>query len=77
VIKFNYIFLWNTSKLPTKFHKFTILRSPHIDKRSREQFEITTHKSIINGYSILEHEYINFIEKKINNNYFELYSINY
>jgi hypothetical protein len=77
VIKFNYVFLWNISKLPTKSYKFTILRSPHIDKRSREQFEITTHKSIINGYSILEYEYTNFIEKKINNNYFELHSINY
>ncbi len=30
--------------LPTKISKFTILRSPHIDKKSREQFEIRTHK---------------------------------
>lgn len=77
IIKFNYISTWNISRLPIKSYKFTILRSPHIDKRSREQFEIVTHKSVINGYGILEHEYISLIEKKINNYYFELHSINY
>jgi small subunit ribosomal protein S10 len=34
--------------LPTKIHKVTILRSPHVDKKSREQFEIRTHKRLIN-----------------------------
>jgi small subunit ribosomal protein S10 len=34
--------------LPTKIHKITILRSPHVDKKSREQFEIRTHKRLIN-----------------------------
>ena len=29
--------------LPTKISRFTVLRSPHIDKKSREQFEIRTH----------------------------------
>jgi small subunit ribosomal protein S10 len=33
--------------LPTRVEKFTVLRSPHIDKKSREQFEIRTHKRII------------------------------
>jgi small subunit ribosomal protein S10 len=33
--------------LPTKIHKVTILRSPHVDKKSREQFEIRTHKRLI------------------------------
>ena len=33
--------------LPTKIEKFTVLRSPHVDKKSREQFEIRTHKRII------------------------------
>ena len=33
--------------LPTKIEKFTVLRSPHIDKKSREQFEIRTHKRLI------------------------------
>lgn len=32
------------ASLPTRVNKFTVLRSPHIDKRSREQFEIRTHK---------------------------------
>ena len=33
--------------LPTKIERFTVLRSPHIDKKSREQFEIRTHKRLI------------------------------
>jgi small subunit ribosomal protein S10 len=33
--------------MPTKIEKFTVLRSPHIDKKSREQFEIRTHKRLI------------------------------
>lgn len=36
--------------LPTKIHKITVLRSPHIDKKSREQFEIRTHKRLIDIY---------------------------
>jgi small subunit ribosomal protein S10 len=33
--------------LPTHIRKFTVIRSPHIDKDSREQFEIRTHKRLI------------------------------
>ena len=33
--------------LPTHIRKFTVIRSPFIDKDSREQFEIRTHKRII------------------------------
>ncbi|MCH7831355.1 MAG: 30S ribosomal protein S10 [Proteobacteria bacterium] len=33
--------------LPTRIEKFTVLRSPHIDKKSREQFEIRTHKRVL------------------------------
>ena len=33
--------------LPTTINKFTVLRSPHIDKKSREQFEIRTHKRLL------------------------------
>lgn|SRR5690606_9658022 len=33
--------------LPTKIERFTVLRSPFIDKDSREQFEIRTHKRLI------------------------------
>jgi small subunit ribosomal protein S10 len=33
--------------LPTRVERFTVLRSPHIDKKSREQFEMRTHKRVI------------------------------
>ncbi|MHB1663691.1 MAG: 30S ribosomal protein S10, partial [bacterium] len=33
--------------LPTKINKYCVLRSPHVDKKSREQFEMRTHKRII------------------------------
>src|ERR1051325_3931749 len=33
--------------LPTSTNKWTVLRSPHVDKKSREQFEIRTHKRLI------------------------------
>jgi small subunit ribosomal protein S10 len=33
--------------LPTKVNKYTILKSPHVDKKSREQFEIRTHKRLL------------------------------
>lgn len=38
--------------LPTKKKIFTVIRSPHIDKTSREQFEMRTHKRLID---ILDH----------------------
>ena len=33
--------------LPTTIEKYTVLRSPHVDKKSREQFEIRTHKRLL------------------------------
>ena len=33
--------------MPNKKRCFTVLRSPHIDKKSREQFELTTHRRIL------------------------------
>jgi len=33
--------------LPTEINKWTVLRSPHVDKKSREQFEIRTHKRLL------------------------------
>ena len=33
--------------LPTRVERYTVLRSPHIDKKSREQFEIRTHKRML------------------------------
>lgn len=38
--------------LPTRIEKFCVTRSPHVDKNSREQFEIRTHKRLID---IFEH----------------------
>lgn len=33
--------------LPNKIERFTVLRSPHVDKKSRDQFEIRTHKRLL------------------------------
>ena len=33
--------------LPTRISKYTVLRSPHVNKKAREQFEIRTHKRLI------------------------------
>ena len=33
--------------LPNKIEKFTVLRGPHVDKKSRDQFEIRTHKRLL------------------------------
>ncbi|NCO59850.1 MAG: 30S ribosomal protein S10 [Deltaproteobacteria bacterium CG_4_8_14_3_um_filter_51_11] len=33
--------------LPTRKNKFCVLRSPHVDKKSREEFEIRTHKRLL------------------------------
>ena len=33
--------------LPTRIERFTVLRGPHIDKKSREQFEVRTHKRVL------------------------------
>jgi small subunit ribosomal protein S10 len=34
-------------RLPTRINKYTVLRSPHVDKKSREQFEMRTHKRLL------------------------------
>jgi small subunit ribosomal protein S10 len=36
--------------IPTRIERYTVLRSPHIDKKSREQFEMRTHKRVIDIY---------------------------
>ena len=33
--------------LPTAINRYTVLRSPHVNKKSREQFEVRTHKRVI------------------------------
>ncbi len=37
--------------LPTRIERYTVLRSPHIDKKSREQFELSSYKRLIDIYS--------------------------
>ena len=39
--------------LPTRIEKFTVNRGPHIDKKSREQFEVRTYKRFTVNFSIL------------------------
>lgn len=33
--------------MPTRIEKFTVLRSPHVNKKAREQFEVRTHKRLL------------------------------
>ena len=33
--------------LPTEMRRYTVLRGPHVDKKSREQFEVRTHKRLL------------------------------
>lgn len=37
--------------LPTRNEIYTVLRSPHVDKKSRDQFQLSTHKRLIDIYS--------------------------
>ena len=37
--------------LPTRVNKVTVLRSPHVNKKSREQFEMRTHKRLIDIFA--------------------------
>ena len=37
--------------LPTKINKYTVLRSPHVNKKSREQFQLSAHKRLLDIYS--------------------------
>ena len=37
--------------LPTRFERFTVNRSPHVNKKSREQFQLRTHKRLIEIYT--------------------------
>lgn len=36
--------------LPTDISRYTVLRGPHVDKKSREQFEVRTHKRLLDIY---------------------------
>ena len=41
--------------LPTQINKYCVLRSPHIDKKSREQFEMRTHKRLLDNKDPTQH----------------------
>jgi len=41
--------------LPTRINKYTVLRSPHVNKKSREQFEIRTHKRLLDILEPTQH----------------------
>lgn len=49
--------------LPTEKNVFCVLRSPHIDKKSREHFEIRTHKRLIDIYIDPDQKTIAALEK--------------
>ena len=42
--------------LPTQISKYTVLRSPHVDKKSREQFEMRTHKRLLDTLKAVAEE---------------------
>ena len=47
IFSFFQIHLSKEKRKPQKIQKFTVLRSPHIDKKSREQFQIISHKKTL------------------------------
>ncbi|NPA35109.1 MAG: 30S ribosomal protein S10 [Chlorobi bacterium] len=49
--------------LPTRIRRFTVLRSPHVNKDSREQFEIRVHKRIIDIYPKSAQETVEALRK--------------
>ena len=57
------ISLGGSIPLPTKKKIFTILRSPHINKQSREQFEIRTHTKVLKIKTLEKDKVLNFIGK--------------
>jgi hypothetical protein len=60
------------SKLPNKISKLTLLRSPHIDKKSREQFEILRHKSSILLLNLFSKKIKYFLNQYTDTSYIEL-----
>lgn len=62
----------NYSMIPITRKRYTILRSPHVDKKSREQFELKTFKLIINNLNVFNFIYNPFLFK-----YFKYFLINF
>ena len=55
---------FNQVSLPSRIERFTVLKSPHVDKKAREQFERITHKRMLN---------IKILLKGLNSEWFSLY----
>jgi small subunit ribosomal protein S10 len=51
--------------LPTKIEKFTVLRSPHVNKKSREQFERRTHHRLLDILNVPSSEIMQSVAKDI------------
>jgi hypothetical protein len=71
-LKFYTGIILKNSKLPNKISKLTLLRSPHIDKKSREQFEILTHKSSILLLNLFNNKMKYLLNSFSNSSYIEL-----
>lgn len=65
----NHSLFSSITTLPTKKTKYTVLRSPHTDKKSREQFAFTDYKQIMNFSSHIDNDLIKILIK-----YFEFYT---
>src|SRR5688500_20010887 len=52
--------------LPTRVQRWTVLRSPHIDKKSREQFELKTHKRVIDMIDSRSEEHTSELQSPCN-----------
>lgn len=60
---------YKISQLPRKFKRITILKSPHVYKKAREQFEIRTFSSIIKIYNYnMSFNFLNFFSLNKPNN---------
>ena len=62
------ILISNPVRLPTQIRKYTVLRGPHVDKKSREQFEVRTHKrvlNVVNTHPRLVEEFLKRIESHL------------
>ena len=55
---------FNQVSLPSKIERFTVLKSPHVDKKAREQFERITHRRFLN---------IKILLKGLNSEWFSLF----
>jgi small subunit ribosomal protein S10 len=65
-LQYNYK-IYHVISLPTKIKKFCVLRSPHIDKDSREHFELRLYKKFVD-IDVKKHKYTKFTNNLLNFN---------